>query len=190
MESDGESGERTPTEKEPLTGYTHVYAAISAIVNEDLEFFTPPELIDAREASLSNVEEEEGGESLPYYSLTPAGMPSIPNQPMSINQPQSIQPGFANYVPSTVNQPLTISARPPVLDSLRQKQLSRSISTQARHWSTSSIRSPTYAQPQSLSLTRSLSVQPQGRVFGSNRFHVERILQRMADAIRMDLNLK
>ena len=183
MESDGESGERTPTEKEPLAGYTHVYAAISAIVNEDLEFFTPPELIDAREAGLPNLEEEEGGESLPYYSLTPAGLPSIPNQPMSINQPQSIAPSIAN-------QPLTISARPPVLDSLRQKQLSRSISTQARHWSTSSIRSPTYAQPQSLSLTRSLSVQPQGRVFGSNRFHVERILQRMADAIRMDLNLK
>ena len=67
MDSDRESGERTPTEKEPLIGYAHVYAAISAVVNEDLEFFTPPELIDAREAGLPNVEEEEGGEeSLPY----------------------------------------------------------------------------------------------------------------------------
>ena len=63
MDSDRESGERTPTEKEPLTGYAHVYAAISAIVNEDLEFFTPPELIDASEAGLPNVE-EEGGEDL------------------------------------------------------------------------------------------------------------------------------
>ena len=91
---------------------------------------------------------------------------------------------------SAVNQLLTISARPPMLDSLRQKQLSRSISMQARHWSTSSICSLTYTQPQSLYITHPFSltaVQPQGRVFGNNRYKVERILQRMADA---DLNLK
>ena len=65
---------------------------------------------------------------------------------------------------------LTISTKPAVLDSLRQKQLSVvSACKLSRHWSTSSIRSPTYTQPQSLSLTRSL-VQPQGRVFGSNRY--------------------
>lgn len=68
VDSDRESGERTPTEKEPLTGYAHIYAAISAIVNEDLKFFTPPKLINAvKQAFPINVEEEEGGEeSLAY----------------------------------------------------------------------------------------------------------------------------
>ena len=48
-------------------GHSHVYAAISAIIGEDLEFFTPMEEIVSEDTSLPNVTEEEEDEE--FYSL-------------------------------------------------------------------------------------------------------------------------
>ena len=47
-----------PSQSEP--GHTHVYAAISAIVDEELEFFTPfeEEVVGENDTSLPNVTEE------------------------------------------------------------------------------------------------------------------------------------
>ena len=81
------------------------------------------------------------------FSTTEQMTAKLPCQQILINI--AISYSCINHVLSTVNQPLTISARPPVLDSLRQKQLSHSISMQARHWSTSSICNLTYTQLQS-----------------------------------------
>ena len=66
-----------PSEREP--GHTHVFAAISAIVDEDLEFFTPlEEVVDEnRDTSLPNVTEEEEEE---FYSIRNPSIPSSLNQ--------------------------------------------------------------------------------------------------------------
>ena len=156
-------------ETEPV--HTHVYAAISAIVGEDLEFFTPMEEIVSEDTSLPNVNEEEEDEEEKFYSLKP----------------------YHGSIPSSVNQQGQAS---PKIDqnsyrkrSFPQVTYSRSASVQTSSLSPSTL-SPAYSQQ---SFSRSISMQPPqmySKVFGSNRQNVERILQRMADAIRMDLNFR
>ena len=168
--------EETVVTSQSEPGHTHVYAAISAIVDEELEFFTPlEEVVGENDTSLPNVTEEVEEEE-EFYSLKPyhGSIPSSANQ------------GQANPKPDHSLKDYTYPHRK---RSFPQITFSRSASVQTSSLSSGTL-SPSYSQQ---SFSRSISMQPPqmyGKVFGSNRENVERILQRMADAIRMDLNFR
>lgn len=156
--------------------YRHVHAAITAIVSEDLEFFTPPPEQDAetQTAYLAELKEEDP-------MANDAGRMQVGVKPMSDNGPWSLSSLKEFHRSTTVDSTFTrrTSLRSPSVYSPDARQSQR-----FNYYLTAPSQRPV--------MLRSLSAQPQmyGKVFGSNRQSVERILQRMADAIRMDLNLK
>ena len=149
--------EQADEEQEEDT-YKHTIAAITAITEEDLEFFTPPE-------------DSEMDDQLPRLEI-----PSHLGDPMYSNDQ---------------DQPRSPDSR--------LKRVSLTVDRQDLISLTGSfIRRGSYQAPRRLSIqprllrshTLAFHSTPTGGVFGSNRENVERILKRMASAIKMDLHLQ
>ena len=183
-EEEEEVGEKhSEKDADQEQSYRHVCAAITAIVSEDLEFFTPPpeQAAETQTPGLTELkeekEEEEEGEHPVTNGTGGSAQPAqSDNRPLSLPSPRE----FPRLTSSGSTFSRSTSVQSPSVYSPGARQSQR-FSYYFSHGL--SQRPPMY---------RSLSVQPQmyGKVFGSNRQNVERILQRMADAIRMDLDLR
>lgn len=144
-----EESENRREEESENPQYKHTMAAITAITDEDLEFFTPEE------------ETEE------YYTAMEPPSRALKIEPTIEEEPQKEQknPVFPVYV-------IESSAAG-----------SRRGSYQPRRGSYLMARKP-------LLRSQTTVFKPQvSGVFGSNKENVERILQRMASAIKKDLKL-
>lgn len=139
--------------------YKHTIAAITAITEEDIEFFTPPE-DQEMDNQLTMLETPAIHVDPPQYSNELNQLHSLDSYPKRVSLAEL---NFTNLPGSSIRR------------GSYQMPIARRFSLQPKL-----LRSQTQLGYQS---------GPTSGVFGSNKENVERILKRMASAIKMDLHL-